>query len=104
TTTRRLTLTTTPLPYTTLFRSQSIPNAKYQDFIGDNQKLISDITVNSATRDTDGNVTNDKENKYSDSKVTYSDDNKEFTVDFGGDRKSTRLNSSHVSISYAVFG
>src|SRR5438067_4135065 len=23
--------------------------------------------------------------------------------DFGGDRKSTRLNSSHVSISYAVF-
>ena len=78
------------------YPGQSIPNAKYQDFIGDNQKLISDITVNSATRDADGNVTNDKENKYSDSKVTYSDDNKEFTVDFGGDIKQP------INISYTT--
>src|SRR5699024_12219002 len=26
-----------------------------------------------------------------------------FALNYGGDRKSTRLNSSHVSISYAVF-
>src|SRR5690625_6572243 len=28
---------------------------------------------------------------------------KEASLKFGGDRKSTRLNSSHVAISYAVF-
>ncbi len=67
------------------YPGETIPNAKYRDFIGDNQKLISDITVNSATRDSDGNITNDKENKYANSTVAYNDNNKEFTVDFGGD-------------------
>src|SRR5699024_12410840 len=39
------------------------------------------------------NTRNDNKSQYNKSLETYT----------GGDRKSTRLNSSHVSISYAVF-
>ena len=39
-----------------------------------------------------------KENRFLDNKYTAT-----VTYDFKGDRKSTRLNSSHTVISYAVF-
>src|SRR5438445_7670583 len=36
-------------------------------------------------------------------RVTTEDPEKNFAPDYGKDRKSTRLNSSHANISYAVF-
>src|SRR5690349_22044644 len=75
----------TLFPYTTLFRSESAAEQATADY--DNPR-----------HDADG-VT---------AIITDFDDTEESTADSPGniptgDRKSTRLNSSHVEISYAVF-
>src|SRR5690349_22474531 len=77
----RLPPTSTLFPYTTLFRSQSDPNADASSCyaIMDNQGKLPD----GSTADNQDQL---------------------FHLDrFTADRKSTRLNSSHVEISYAVF-
>src|SRR5699024_12499381 len=77
----------TLFPYTTLIRS---PNQ-----INNNQNNVSDSNTdneNSLNQDSnDNNQSHPEENTNNEE-----DDNQQ-------DRKSTRLNSSHVSISYAVF-
>src|SRR2546429_3834715 len=73
----------TLFPYTTLFRSKT---ATAQP--GLNELTVKDGT--SCVRDHDGSNVMD-------------DETASFTLDFGTDRKSTRLNSSHGYISYAVF-
>ncbi|MGI3100313.1 Cna B-type domain-containing protein [Companilactobacillus alimentarius] len=66
------------------YSGEKISKASYRDFIGENQDLIANsIKVNSATLETDGSVTNDKENQYTNAKVTYGDDNKSFSIDLG---------------------
>src|SRR5699024_12468882 len=66
----------TLFPYTTLFRSEFRPGTQTQEYIKGMEDSSSEVTVNRE-------VTTDNP----------------YTID----RKSTRLNSSHVSISYAVF-
>src|SRR5690242_21216336 len=78
----------TLFPYTTLFRSGDI---KYQEFA---RKLI-DWLVTKCVED-DGTVRpvmDRKSGKFGETSMWYAQK----------DRKSTRLNSSHMSISYAVF-
>src|SRR5699024_12108064 len=77
----------TLFPYTTLFRStnQLRPQVQMIDsFIGDLDIEVNEFSVN-------GNKTELKTAPQKPSRPV------------GPDRKSTRLNSSHVSISYAVF-
>src|SRR5438067_9286184 len=73
----------TLFPYTTLFRSIHAGNR-----VGDNAKV--------AILEIIGYQYKEKEKKEKPKK-------EEPAEDFEEDRKSTRLNSSHVSISYAVF-
>src|SRR5699024_11682730 len=68
-------------PYTTLFRSSRI-----QLYMNDGQEIVADY-----------NTIGDKIDYYAGMKKEIG--NKKGLID----RKSTRLNSSHVSISYAVF-
>src|SRR5207253_11262689 len=63
----------TLFPYTTLFRSQGLSREKIDEYVKEHPEKKTEI--------------------YSPTTVVRSD----------GDRKSTRLNSSHVAISYAVF-
>src|SRR5690606_40471849 len=46
---------------------------------------------------------NNKQNEYVTHKLAHKEDIWLHTLNIPGDRKSTRLNSSHVKISYAVF-
>src|SRR3712207_7274744 len=84
----RLPPRSTLFPYTTLFRSiERWGSGHSEAIVADSARAIADFTagvdaaavlVNASTRFTDGG-------------------------EFGLDRKSTRLNSSHANISYAVF-
>src|SRR5207249_8560320 len=92
----------TLFPYTTLFRSDgkvdvlatdadsALPNVNEAIFIGIHQRA----QEHAAHQAEDGGVGADSQCQ----RQHHSD-----RQPFGADRKSTRLNSSHVSISYAVF-
>src|SRR5690625_6711302 len=84
----------TLFPYTTLFRSQCkdfITQGKVEDEIivfDNHQRLIDSVDDSKLLL------------KYP---LTMMGQTIEVTVEYSKDRKSTRLNSSHVAISYAVF-
>src|SRR5207253_11056014 len=82
-------------PYTTLFRSTNIPYSA--------QNQYGQLTTSFAQTGLDTNITPSVISPKSDSislTVTFT---VKALVGQGADRKSTRLNSSHVAISYAVF-
>src|SRR5699024_11518824 len=89
-------------PYTTLFRStgnfESLSADAHADLGIRPQEKSTDL--NKGIKDikdaasSDGRLFIDKPQTFSDFNLIYG---------IAGDRKSTRLNSSHVSISYAVF-
>src|SRR5699024_11495867 len=77
------------LPYTTLFRS-------YRNTIMKDAALarrFNDVTINEPSKDATVAILKGLRKSYED----------HHHVKLPEDRKSTRLNSSHVSISYAVF-
>src|SRR3712207_8942761 len=76
----------TLFPYTTLFRSTPTPSAPAPA----DPKPVLDVTSDSMTIGFDNPADGEE------GTVT-------FTPSTGEDRKSTRLNSSHANISYAVF-
>src|SRR5207253_6942421 len=92
----------TLFPYTTLFRStlSNCPNPA-GPVVPDNGKGVdchsSDIDVNDTATSMSSHI-------FLDAK-TYLDFHRDlnYAIQSGKDRKSTRLNSSHVAISYAVF-
>src|SRR5688572_32535387 len=73
----------TLFPYTTLFRSDSV--------LGQTHSNVECVVVDDGSTDATANVV-----------ATYGD-RVRFVQQPFGDRKSTRLNSSHSQISYAVF-
>src|SRR5699024_12441576 len=76
----------TLFPYTTLFRSNAfkvIKSLNPKPIGGINEEAVNFVTP--------------------DIIVKYDEEIKSYLTIISGDRKSTRLNSSHVSISYAVF-
>src|SRR3989442_10983591 len=77
----------TLFPYTTLFRSSDADFEKLRDACGTDVMLQMYVTVLWETGMRPGEPFT----------ITWD------AVDFAKDRKSTRLNSSHVRISYAVF-
>src|SRR3712207_8613666 len=77
----------TLFPYTTLFRSEGAPNAE--------RALDGELAAHAARQ-----VAADGEPEPGAFAAT---DTADVHLDEGLDRKSTRLNSSHANISYAVF-
>src|SRR5699024_12252454 len=86
---------TTIYPYTTLFRSNR--EEKIEKEIELNKKIFSTKLLDSAL---DKAVFKMKQSISEKSRELSEDEKNEIIFE---DRKSTRLNSSHVSISYAVF-
>src|SRR5699024_12312256 len=82
----------TLFPYTTLFRSAAESSAASESEASELDVLSSD----SASESTDSSST--ESTSASDASLGSSSETSQVE-----DRKSTRLNSSHVSISYAVF-
>src|SRR3712207_8190837 len=91
----------TLFPYTTLFRSK--PDYVKENILGrdfttskPNEKWLTDVTEFS--------IPSDKRKLYLSPIMDLFDNSIiEFRFSFRKDRKSTRLNSSHANISYAVF-
>src|SRR3712207_8733549 len=89
-------------PYTTLFRSASAKSLHYTaEGTSDGQKLSFDVRTDKA-RGVMANL------ELAGQQIKIVQDLKDVYVFggagmLGGDRKSTRLNSSHANISYAVF-
>src|SRR2546422_5843110 len=77
----------TLFPYTTLFRSL----------------LTSNLTLNATVNPDFGQVEVDPAVVNLSAFETFFEERRPFFVEGAGDRKSTRLNSSHGYISYAVF-
>src|SRR5690606_42018419 len=77
----------TPFPYTTLFRSRDDPHRREVEVLGD------------SSRDDLRQVLGGGIHREEDELLLVFEE----SVAEGIDRKSTRLNSSHVKISYAVF-
>src|SRR5688572_32131633 len=78
--------TSTLFPYTTLFRSSSMRRLQEQlDLLAQYEAANADIV------------------RHTPSVLPLPPDQFVLTSPFGKDRKSTRLNSSHSQISYAVF-
>src|SRR5690242_21630894 len=80
----------TLFPYTTLFRSAEVNRATFTD---------ARSVVHTLDMDDAGGVRRDR---FTADGVPY-DVQQSYDAVLSGDRKSTRLNSSHMSISYAVF-
>src|SRR5690606_39711288 len=92
-----------PLPYTTLFRSLSGGvNLRVADFTGDGSP---DFAVNLSQQWEEVHLlANDGRGNFA-HRILFGSTNDDFAMSnlaAGEDRKSTRLNSSHVKISYAV--
>src|SRR5699024_12381368 len=85
------------LPYTTLFRSRRMAEAARKPVHFDGQSLEITVSIGLALQNADATA----ESLIRDADVAL------YRAKESGrnqvDRKSTRLNSSHVSISYAVF-
>src|SRR5699024_12716315 len=86
------------LPYTTLFRSQLDPT---MDELTEIKTVVSEAVTNAIIH----GYNSEPNHKISLSCVIDEREVEQTVTDHGVgiDRKSTRLNSSHVSISYAVF-
>src|SRR5690554_7549669 len=82
----------TLFPYTTLFRSEH-QRAVTQGEVGDELANIMEEKTGVITMGYGGGA----------GRSMYFTESAESLEDIQGDRKSTRLNSSHVRISYAVF-
>src|SRR5690348_17695501 len=82
----------TLFPYTTLFRSAAVGNASFAETTG--------TQFREATLYLDSD---EAEYPVFTPSIPESGDVEAFSAAIGIDRKSTRLNSSHPSISYAVF-
>src|SRR5699024_12797717 len=100
----RTALSSTLFPYTTLFRSRT------RQVLGRGIEItlipINSLNTHSTVENLTGHGVEEKVTVVSDSRVRQGGDNAVKQIHhttLGGDRKSTRLNSSHVSISYAVF-
>src|SRR5690606_41890988 len=88
----------TLFPYTTLFRSLFVfENEEYKSFFMKNTKIPLDIIYINADKKI---VSIQKNAKPFDETSLPSEAPAKYVLE---DRKSTRLNSSHVKISYAVF-
>src|SRR5690606_40832331 len=89
----------TPFPYTTLFRSMKLARrlAANAPLVMAMLKRFAAATVPQSPVETAGLAWRETE------RVFRSADYQEGLASFREDRKSTRLNSSHVKISYAVF-
>src|SRR3712207_8511796 len=85
----------TLFPYTTLFRS--IPTEDAMPLF--KRLALLATAAEAARRYAKSNP--DKASKYLDQAASFVD--KQTKGKYSGDRKSTRLNSSHANISYAVF-
>src|SRR5699024_11849750 len=83
-------------PYTTLFRS--IPSCRCGRWRSKNGAL-----PRSSKTLWISNMSGNLQKSWKRTFVRHAANLWKATGDFAGDRKSTRLNSSHVSISYAVF-
>src|SRR5207253_9135822 len=81
-------------PYTTLFRSVYLGLSKLKS--GQNPKKALLLI-------TDGEDNHSHYSRGDIREVVRESDAQIYVLDLGRDRKSTRLNSSHVAISYAVF-
>src|SRR5438876_5164866 len=79
----------TLFPYTTLFRSREL-----EEILGGQKDGVIDIGRTAGTESAD---------LIGDGSLVFGEGHAELGVGGKGDRKSTRLNSSHPSISYAVF-
>src|SRR5699024_12814888 len=90
-------------PCTTLFRSADAPRFVVLDLEDAKASDYSDVTesIKSSSPDTDVLLVNEPGNEQLNSSLD--EISNVAVVDWDSDRKSTRLNSSHVSISYAVF-
>src|SRR3712207_7143072 len=86
----------TLFPYTTLFRSVISPDGKTAIIPRDDSFDVLDMDTGSVFSIT-GKLDH---NGWDDPGVIYSPDSRAIAIQ---DRKSTRLNSSHANISYAVF-
>src|SRR3712207_8179527 len=86
----------TPFPYTTLFRS-----VRATGDIG-LFKITSDESIASGTRRIRAVTGRDAFNRFQETEALVDQISGELRTN-RGDRKSTRLNSSHANISYAVF-
>src|SRR5699024_11820692 len=86
----------TLFPYTTLFRSVGFKDG--EKFIDDVSTQVIQKPVIDELFDMDVEIIKHNQQNY----CLYYQDRKQF-FNHKVDRKSTRLNSSHVSISYAVF-
>src|SRR5690625_5364217 len=94
-------LISTLFPYTTLFRSVSLINTQFV-------AVIAGHAILSAHPDKAVGILNDGVNAAQLLTCCFHPGERVFKtyhgrIWLGGDRKSTRLNSSHVAISYAVF-
>src|SRR5690606_41627816 len=88
----------TLFPYTTLFRS------RLRRGLHNNTVLIGEIITSSSRRiKMTIKYRTDKGSKNRNSRLILKCPSKKSVIPWGKDRKSTRLNSSHVKISYAVF-
>src|SRR5699024_11919286 len=115
---------TTPFPYTTLFRSEGelllLPGVRLQGKGKERTRLIgclraasagdseiTDLTVATPSPDVPAVLVGESDAHLTLEQVTLEPaagpDGSNIVESQGADRKSTRLNSSHVSISYAVF-
>src|SRR5699024_11554731 len=94
----------TLVPYTTLFRSAFVLGKADDTNAGGARSIKNAVQSSIYTGLVDAIIDNPDKKRFS---VEVSDDS--YIYDHtavrttGGDRKSTRLNSSHVSISYGVF-
>src|SRR5699024_12862700 len=93
----------TLFPYTTLFRSPDLQETDLNDFGGWVFDFYCSKGLWSADPNSDLKITGLKSYEYPILSDLLEYLQKINTKTFTRDRKSTRLNSSHVSISYAVF-
>src|SRR5690606_39887968 len=90
----------TPFPYTTLFRSSRNHVAIAVDEYGGTAGLV---TLEDIVEEIVGEITDESDTDERPPVEHLPDGAVRVSARLGVDRKSTRLNSSHVKISYAVF-
>src|SRR5690606_41720491 len=94
-------LSSTLFPYTTLFRSLELLGATDLAAIGDG--IVLDAAHFNLRALFDGDVSAPPDDVHNAKYLCHGLRSLPLDLEFQRDRKSTRLNSSHVKISYAVF-